>query len=197
MSQDFTDNCYQMDHEGPSDLQLIENNFACLKSVFGGTAAPTSPIAGQRWYDFTHKIQRFYDGSDWVCIIPGDTNQKVWSYCNSVVEGMVLVTGIYDMVLALKGGTSSYNVDGGNTAAAWGFLHTHADGSYLVNHYHRHSSGTGTGAGEPEYGFYNPGNKHTGYAGAATRAVTGTSTSAGDTAWRPAAGIGILMKPDL
>ena len=196
MSQDFTDNCYQIDREGPSDLQLIENNFACLKSMFGGTTAPSSPVAGQRWYDFTDRLQKFYNGSDWLCIMPGDATQIVWTYCNSVTEGMVIVAGLYDRVLVVKGGTSTYNVNGGNTAGAWGFVHSHSDGTYNVNTYHRHTYGTGT-AYTPDVGWYHSGTASTDYRGSTTHPVGGTSTSSGNTSWRPAAGIGILMKPDI
>lgn len=198
MSQTWTDNCYQLSHEGPADLQNIENNFACLKSMFSGSSAPSvSIVAGQRWYDTVNKLQRFYDGTNWICLMPGDATQKVWSYCNSVVEGMVLVTGLTDRVIALKGGSGVYNVNGGNTAGDWNLAHTHGPSSFTVNTYHRH----GLGIEETEGGMIRPsadGWCYTDYQGSTTQPITGTSDSATTgSSWRPAASIGIIQRPDM
>ena len=51
MAQNFTDDCFDANHVGQTDLGNIENNFACLKSNFSGTSAPSNPVAGMLWYD--------------------------------------------------------------------------------------------------------------------------------------------------
>lgn len=55
MAQNFTDDCFDASHVGQTDLGNMENNFACLKSSFSGTSAPSNPVAGMLWYDTTNK----------------------------------------------------------------------------------------------------------------------------------------------
>ena len=191
MSQSWTDNCYQIDHNGVTDLQAMENNFNCLKSNFSGSTAPSSPVAGQRWYDNIHKLQRCYINSSWLILMPGDANQKIWSYCNSCPEGMVTVS-MSDRVLAIKGGTVNYNISGGNTAGGWSLAHTHAPGSFTVNTYHRHSYGQTV-----LEGFFLWLNALTDYQGSATQPLAGASASALSNTWRPAGSVGIMIRPDM
>jgi len=67
MSQNWADNVYQSDHEGATDLQNMENNFACLKSMFSGASAPSNPVAGMPWFDTAQKVQ----SSATKAIVPG------------------------------------------------------------------------------------------------------------------------------
>lgn len=191
MSQSWTDNCYQIDHNGVTDLTAFENNFNCLKSQFSGLSSPSSPIAGQRWYDKTHKLQRCYIGGSWLVLMPGDTNQKIWTYCNSCPEGMVTVSMV-DRVLALKGGSQSYNVNGGTTAGSWSLSHSHSSGSYSVNTYHRHNYGEWVPAG-----FYSMLDVYTNYQGSTTQPLSGTTDSQLSSTWRPGGSVGIMIKPDI
>lgn len=196
MGQNWTDNCYAYINIGDTDLTAIENNFNCLKSVFGGLAAPSPTASGLRWYDTSHKLHRFYTDEQWLVLMPGDTDQKIWSYCNSVPEGMVSVS-MSDRVLALKGGSGSYNTTGGSAGGDWSSTHTHGPGSFTVSTYHRHN---GTTTANDAYSFYDgsPRVYTTDYQGSSSQSVAGISASnTFGAAWRPAGSIGILIKPDI
>jgi len=71
MSQTFTDNCYQSDHVGQTDLANMEANFASLKSSFSGTSAPSNTVAGMFWLDTTNHILKMRNeaNSAWVDLI--------------------------------------------------------------------------------------------------------------------------------
>ena len=56
MSQDWTDDCFAAGHAAQEDLQNIEDNFACLKSLFSGASAPSGPVAGLLWLDTTNHL---------------------------------------------------------------------------------------------------------------------------------------------
>jgi hypothetical protein len=68
MAQDFTDDCFGTSHVGQTDLTNMENNFACLKSSFSGTSAPSNPVAGMLWYDTTNNILKLRNAgnSAWI-----------------------------------------------------------------------------------------------------------------------------------
>lgn len=206
MSQNYIDNCFQMSHliaNGSSDLQDIENNFAVLKSSFAGASPPAdcgdySVIPGLFFYYTTKKQLGFRNAADsgWIYTFPGDTNQKIWVYRNDVVEGMIIVN-ITDKVLAIKGGSQAYNVNGGNTAGDWNFAHTHGPGSFTVNTYHRHGGEIVVSNGYYNYQTDWDNGHHTDYQGSTTQAVTGTSDSGNGSTWRPQAMVGILIKPNI
>lgn len=52
-AQNYTDDVYDAVHVAATDLQNMENNFACLKSSFSGGSAPANPVPGMFWYDTT------------------------------------------------------------------------------------------------------------------------------------------------
>lgn len=51
MTQDYTPDCYDPDHAVNTDMSNIEKNFATILSLFSGSSAPGSPVAGQWWAD--------------------------------------------------------------------------------------------------------------------------------------------------
>jgi len=75
MSQNYTDDCFKGTHAAQTDMQNIENNFACLKSGFSGSSAPSNPVPGMPWFDINVDQQyvRNKDNDQWLSIdfIPG------------------------------------------------------------------------------------------------------------------------------
>ncbi|MEW6670236.1 MAG: hypothetical protein AB1427_00950 [Thermodesulfobacteriota bacterium] len=155
MAQNFTDDCFAAGHVGATDLQNMENNFASLKSMFSGAAAPSNPVAGMLWFDTTKKVlkQRNVANSAWIGLMHGDLSQKGWVYRNAAMDGWAVDSTVTDRVLALKGGTGLYNVSGGTVAGeTWANLkaHTHPGPSHAhglgtmaaQNHVHTLASGS-------------------------------------------------------
>lgn len=79
MSQTWTDDCYDGAHVGQTDLQNMENNFACLKSCFSGASAPSSPVAGMFWLDTTNHILKIRNEANnaWLSIMDMATGLSV------------------------------------------------------------------------------------------------------------------------
>ena len=213
--QDFIDDCYVYTNKiadvDAETMQYLENNFLALKTCFGGDTEPTTcsgytVVPGLTWYDSANLQLKYRNAANdgWICYFPGDTDSKIWAYRNDAVEGMVIDSTVTDSVIALKGGTQAYNVNGGNTAGNWTLNHTHSDGSYSINNRHRHKF---PNLGPPDYHLdIDPAGKMpwgyiftwTDYQGSTTNPVNGTSTSSGpSSSWRPAAAVGVLLKPDL
>lgn len=81
MSQSYSSNCFSTANVIQDDMQNIENNFDALRSLFSGSTAPTSPDAGQLWYDTTAYIVKIRYNSSWV---------NVWDMANQrVASGQV------------------------------------------------------------------------------------------------------------
>jgi len=71
MSQDFTDDCFDPDHDAlATDMPNIEKNFAALKSCFSGATAPPDTVAGMGWLDTTtHILKMRNEANDgWISI---------------------------------------------------------------------------------------------------------------------------------
>lgn len=144
MSQTWTDNVYQSDHVYSTDLQNMENNFAALKSMFSGTSAPSSPIAGMPWFDTTQKVQKQRNAGNaaWVGLMHGDVSEKRLVYRSAAMDGYARDSSVTDRVIALQGG--SVYTTAGSGQGSWTIsglakdAHTHSMGS----HTHTLASGT-------------------------------------------------------
>jgi hypothetical protein len=127
MSQSWTDNTYQSDHVSGTDLQNMENNFGCLKTMFSGSSAPSGTVAGMPWYDTNKNLLKirnnandaWYGAFQWEPAGGGEPTTLFWIYSNSAIEGWVIDSSLTDRVLALKGGSQAYNVNGGNVGGTW------------------------------------------------------------------------------
>ncbi len=128
MAQDYTIDSYRSDHIGQNDLQNMENNFECLRSLFSGTSAPANALAGHPWYDTgasarnagdNQNILKVYNGtrSAWYGVMTGDISQKMIVYRNDQLDSWVIDTSVTDSVVAIKGG--SVYTTGGATAGTW------------------------------------------------------------------------------
>jgi len=211
MSQNWTDDVFAGGHVGQTDLQNMENNFACLKSMFSGGSAPSNAIAGMPWFDTTQKVLKYRDSANaaWLGLMHGDTNQKVWIYRDSTMDGWAIDSAVSDIVLAIKGG-ATYTT-GGVIAGNWAQPgHTHT----IPNHYHtlpmgyragnsglwvdqNHTSGTVY----TQYGYAlaaDSGDSNTIALITYTDGGGGATSSDGTPdAWRPAAAVGTLQYLDL
>ena len=66
MSQSYSSNCFSTANVIETDMQNVENNFDALRSLFSGSTAPTSPDAGQLWYDTGSSMVKIRYNSSWV-----------------------------------------------------------------------------------------------------------------------------------
>ncbi len=127
MTQNWNDNTYALTDTGTTNLQTIENNFACLRSAFSGASAPAS-VAGQFFFDTTNKILKIRNqaNSAWLGVMYGAADYKMWVYINSAGDGWTVDATVTDKVLAIKGGANAYNISGGASGGTWTQpTHTH------------------------------------------------------------------------
>jgi hypothetical protein len=210
--QTFTDNCYDSTHQVGTNMAAIENNFAALKSMFSGAAAPSDLVAGMLWYDLTKNLPKMRNEANdaWLGIMHADASHKIWVYRNTAPAGWAIDAAVVDVVLALKGGAQAYNANGGTQAGTWtqpdctlsaANLPAHTHGS-SGNHTHTITTDNGGGATN-----FQPPNTGTGAPGTSvTTSGTGahehTSVGSGTahnhgTTYRPAAAIGTLQYMDI
>jgi len=166
MSQTWTDNCFNAAGVAQTDMQNIENNFAAIKSSFSGTSVPSfTLVGGMLWCDqdsnndsspsdHTMLKVRKYDNTGWVNVLLGDSSQKMWVYRNDCGEGWLIDSSVTDRVIALKGGTNAYNVNGGTSppASTWTQPnHTHTAGTIGSLHVHQIYNSSGNNNTDDQY----------------------------------------------
>ena len=220
MAQNWTDDVYEPSYEIAFTELASENNFKCLRSNFSGTGVPSSPVEGQIYWNTTSKDFKYYNGTAWDDLlggyIQGTASLKLWVYSNTAVTGWAIDGTIYDLVLAFKGGTNAYNVNGGTWAGTWetaGFTHNHrwyvasptsSYNSYTFSYdgsnaaiqsiynptYNRAISVTEATAGQVLIGSYTEDIN-------TTSNWTDNYVQDGDNTYRPAAAVGTLQYPVL
>ncbi|GAF81091.1 unnamed protein product [marine sediment metagenome] len=203
MAQLYNTNVYQRNHIMTTDMQNMENNFACLKSNFSGSSAAANVVQGMRWYDTTNKAMKYYNAG-WYKFFQGDVNQKMLVYRNSAMDGWVIVAdSSSDRVAAIKGGLT-YTTGGSTAAGTWQQpnhtltineypAHTHGERTYNDdNAVRRHTAGAYSGYLIESF-YWNPdGYIYTDYDGGAG----GAHNHGGDT-WRPAAAVFTIQRLDV
>lgn len=81
MAQNYSSNCFSTANVIETDMQNVENNFECLRSLFSGSSAPSNPPAGQLWYDTGSSVVKIRYNSSWI------------SWFNCSTQGVVINTG--------------------------------------------------------------------------------------------------------
>ena len=119
MAQTWTDDTFAAGHVAQTDLQNMENNFACLKSSFSGAAAPAGPVAGQLWFETDQKVLKTRDAGNasWYGLMHGDIAEKRIVYRDAAMDGYARASTIVDKVVALKSTAGTW-VTGGSTAGS-------------------------------------------------------------------------------
>jgi hypothetical protein len=219
MSQSWTDDVFAAGHVGQTDLQNMEYNFACLKSLFSGASQPASMGACHPWFDSAKHVLKVRNDGDtaWLGLMHGDTSQKLWIYRNAAMNGWAIDSAVSDKVLALKGG-GTYTT-GGVAAGNWTLpdhvltinempSHDHSPGAISAGA-HTHSVRTYYSTDHGGYIGPNRAQAQTSYqdipysalsAGAHTHSITaqggGAAHNHGST-YRPSAAVGTLQYLDL
>lgn len=143
MSQTWTDDVFDPNHDGQTDLQNIENNFAALKSQFGGATAPANPVAGMPWVDTTAHILKIRNeaNSAWLSIFnlatgvpvgvppPFPAGTLMLFAQTTAPTGWTKSTTHNDKALRVVSGTAS---SGGSVAFSTAFGRTATDGHALT-----------------------------------------------------------------
>jgi hypothetical protein len=215
MSQNYTDDSYNLSHTGTTDLQNMENNFAALKSSFSGASAPSNQVAGMLWFDETDKNLkvRNFGSSAYLAVFYGNALNKIWMYSNTASDGWSIDAAVVDVVLSLKGGSQAYNATGGSQAGSWTQpnhtlvstevpVHTHSLGAN-GGHAHTVNIEVGTTGVSGGYGSIVGNSNHQSKAAATISTVGNHSHTIGNSGsggphnhgatYRPAAAIGTLQ----
>jgi len=223
MSQDWNTDVYDKDaRTADVIMQDVEKMLDTLQSSFSGGSAPSNIVAFMPWGDTAKGLKRRNIGNTaWLAILHGDANQKMWVYRNDTCEGWVIDATVTDRVLAVKGGSNAYNVNGGVAAGTWtqpGHTlaateipdHAHS-GTVDSDGAHTHDVNTFIigGAEDNQVQQIDDGTDSTDAAAAAlsagahTHSFTTDTDGGGDlshnhgTTYRPAAAVGTLQYPDL
>ena len=124
MAQNYTIDVYDATHTAATDLQNIENNFACLKSSHSGASSPSNTEAGMLWADIdsgasNELVLKVRDDGDaaWFGLMHADAAHIILVYRNVALDGWALSAAASDRVAAIKGG-GTYTTGGAN-AGSW------------------------------------------------------------------------------
>ena len=127
MAQNYTIDCFAASNVGLTDLQNMENNFECLRTLFSGSSAPTNSTGGVPWFDTGKKLLKIRNSTNgaWLGILSATTAPRFWIYANAAEDGWIVDSSVTDRITAIKGGSNAYNVSGGGVAGSWTTSHNH------------------------------------------------------------------------
>lgn len=216
MAQNWTDNCFDLDNSGHIDLTSIENNFACLLSMFSGGNAPSSPVVGMPWFNTTYGILKIRnaDNNGWLGVFTGTINQKCIFYRDDAEEGWIVDNTNTDKVIGIKSVSGPTYTVGGVTAGSWvisglvaTFQHTHSQEHYhagVSGEYphgsHTHAVAAGSDYFEGAYRPYACGDSAHTHTSSWNTNITGnanTLTVLSSGIWRPAACVNTVQYMDI
>lgn len=217
MGQNWTTNVYDLDHVVNTDMTNVEDNFATLKNSFAGVASPTATVAGQIYFNTSKKIHHFLNAteSDFLGLLPGDLNTKIWQYRNDATPGWIIDNSVTDKVIALKGGSDAYDINGGTSGGDYNHTHTISNHTHTSAE-HKHLTAIAIGGAIKEsppggtlsqsvtmkYISMNDGtaSRYYTYTDNTTPDATGSDgggATGGSSTTRPAAAVGTLQFPDV
>lgn len=120
------------------------------------------------------------------------SGRKVYLYENTAPTGWSIVS-VTDRVLAVKGGTGSYNVNGGNTAGSWSHYHEHNHMWYDDEFKSFNSSGASTTLNCAAY-LYDSATQQLWRPFSQNVDLYTNNDSTANTTFRPAACVGIIVQ---
>jgi len=143
MSQGFTDDCFASGHVAQTDMQNIENNFAAVKSLFSGSAAPDNLVAGMPWFDTdTDQLYiRNKDNNQWLSLGFAPGTVMLFGQ-NSAPLGWTRKSNWQDNAMLCY--AASGNIGSGGSANPQS-AHNHSGGT-IPNHSHNLDIGSGSGS---------------------------------------------------
>ena len=151
-NQDCLDDAIDREHtfpgtKGSTAGQHTPGACGVLKVDTTANLGTGTGVAGAISYDTTTSLIMRDTGSALSSISGFPSGTKMFFYQNLAPAGWTIDDSVADKVLAVKGGSEAYNVDGGNTAGTWTQPdHTHENGSLAgPSHTHTGSSHTHTG----------------------------------------------------
>jgi hypothetical protein len=120
MAQFWNSDVYDKDTRYAHDIMVdIEQMLESLHSMFSGASAPSNTEAGMPWYDTVNNLLkiRSHDDTEWLGVMYGDADAKIWMYVNAAPDGWLQDEAITDVVMAAKGG--SVYTTGGSMQGTW------------------------------------------------------------------------------
>jgi len=210
---------------GMSFRSAVNAALQALGNLQAGASEPGTKYKFELWADETTGKLKIRNAANSAWIEWGDlakigdphaflaAGRKLWIYENTAPTGWTIVSACADIVLACKGGSQAYNVNGGTLAGTWTQPnHSHTSGNFTLTTNeipsHRHAFnlyGTGsTYSINLPYGL-NPAGASLGEIDAGAGGLIGggqahnhgaTGDAATVSSYRPYAAVGIVVQKD-
>ena len=167
---------------------------------------PPVPVEGIVCYDEAKRnLQIRNSDIAWQGLMSGSASHKIWVYRNDAEIGWVIDPSVSDSVISIKGGSYSYNVNGGTPGGDnWnGLNHSHTTNSHThtitVPHDGWKSDGNSLVDGDV---LVSDGNENVNNVNHTSNRILTSDVGSGNTgttnfSWRPAAAVGTLQNLDV